>query len=120
MLLYFKEYTEENTQKQETAKKYLTGKTNEAIDELLRIFYDSDIKILRMNSTSYEFYWGLGSLEVIDRQKMSDIPDKFHKNMQTILPAYPISTETSTADLNKTLSSLEALINDANFIYTII
>ena len=110
----------ENTQKQETAKKYLIGKTNEAIAELLRIFYDSDIKILRMNSTSYEFYWGLGSLEVIDRQKMSDIPDKFHKNMQTILPAYPISTETSTADLNKTLSSLEALINDANFIYTII
>lgn len=110
----------ENIQKQETAKKFLVGKINEALAELIRIFYDNNIKILRTNSTSFAFYWGLGSLEVIDRQKMRDIPDKFHKNMQTILPTYPISTETSTEDLNKTLSSLETLINDANFIYAII
>ena len=114
----------ENTQKQETAKKYLIGKTNEAISELLTIFYSGDRNNLGINTTSYVFYWGYnsnwGSLGVGDRQKILDIPERFHKNMQTILPTYPLSTEASTADLSKTLSTLETLINDANTIYAII
>jgi multidrug efflux pump subunit AcrA (membrane-fusion protein) len=114
----------ENTQKQETAKKYLIGKTNEAISELLTIFYNGDRNNLGINTTSYVFYWGYnsnwGSLGVGDRQKILDIPERFHKNMQTILPTYPLSTEASTADLSKALSTLETLINDANTIYAII
>ena len=114
----------ENTQKQETAKKYLIGKTNEAISELLTIFYSGDRNNLAINTTSYVFYWGYnsnwGSLGVGDRQKILDIPERFHKNMQTILPTYPLSTEASTADLSKTLATLEILINDANTIYAII
>ncbi len=114
----------ENTQKQETAKKYLIGKTNEAISELLTIFYSGDRNNLGINTTSYVFYWGYnsnwGSLGVSDRQKILDIPERFHKNMQTILPTYPLSTEASTADLSKTLATLETLINDANTIYAII
>lgn len=114
----------ENTQKQETAKKYLIGKANEAIAELLTIFYNWDRNNLGINTTSYVFYWGYNSnwwsLGVNDRQKILDIPERFHKNMQTIMPMYPLSTEISTIDLSKTLRSLESLINDANSIYAII
>ncbi|GAB0174623.1 MAG: hypothetical protein HHAS10_05020 [Candidatus Altimarinota bacterium] len=114
----------ENTQKQETAKKYLIGKANEAIAELLTIFYNGDRNNLGINTTSYVFYWGYnsnwGSLGVNDRQKILDIPERFHKNMQTIMPMYPLSTEISTIDLSRTLRSLESLINDANSIYAII
>lgn len=114
----------ENTQKQETAKKYLIGKANEAIAELLTIFYNWDRNNLGINTNSYVFYWGYNSnwwsLGVNDRQKILDIPERFHKNMQTIMPMYPLSTEISTIDLSKTLRSLESLINDANSIYAII
>jgi multidrug efflux pump subunit AcrA (membrane-fusion protein) len=114
----------ENTQKQETAKKYLIGKANEAIAELLTIFYNWDRNNLGINTTSYVFYWWYNSnwwsLGVNDRQKILDIPERFHKNMQTIMPMYPLSTEISTIDLSKTLRSLESLINDANSIYAII
>ncbi len=48
----------ENTQKQETARKYLVGKTNEAIASLLDIFYYSDRNSLGLNTTSYDKYWG--------------------------------------------------------------
>lgn len=93
------------------------------ISELLTIFYNGDRNNLGINTTSYVFYWGYnsnwGSLGVGDRQKILDIPERFHKNMQTILPTYPLSTEAST-DLSKALSTLETLINDANTIYAII
>ncbi len=114
----------ENTQKQDTAKKYLIGKTNEAINELLTIFYNGDRNNLAVNTTSYPLYWGYntnwGSLGATDRQKILDIPERFHGNMRAILSTYPLSTESSTVDLNKTLSTLETLINDANTIYAII
>ena len=48
----------ENLQKQETAKKFLIGKTNEAISELLTIFYNGDRNGLGINTNSYPFYWG--------------------------------------------------------------
>ncbi|MBX9808766.1 efflux RND transporter periplasmic adaptor subunit [Candidatus Gracilibacteria bacterium] len=114
----------ENTQKQETAKKYLIGKTNEAIAELLTIFYSGDKNNLGINTTSYDKYWGYnaqwGSLGVTDRQRITDIPERFHVNMKNIIPSYPLSTETTTEDLSLMLKKVETAINDANTIFSII
>lgn len=114
----------ENTQKQETAKKYLIGKTNEAIAELLTIFYNGDRNNLSINTTSYDKYWGYnsnwGSLGASDRQKILDIPERFHRNMQNIVPSYPLSTEATTEDLSLMLKKVESAINDANTIFAII
>ena len=114
----------ENTQKQETAKKYLIGKTNEAIAELLTIFYNGDRNNLSINTTSYDKYWGYnsnwGSLGASDRQKILDIPERFHRNMQNIVLSYPLSTEATTEDLSLMLKKVESTINDANTIFAII
>ncbi len=114
----------ENTQKQETARKYLVGKTNEAIASLLEIFYYGDRNQLAVNTTSYDKYWGYNgnwwSLGIADRQKITDIPERFHRNMQTIVASYPISTNATTAELTLILGQLESAINDANTIYAII
>ncbi len=114
----------ENTQKQETAKKYLIGKTNEAISELHTIFYNGDRNNLSINTTSYDKYWGYnsnwGSLGASDRQKILDIPERFHRNMQNIVPSYPLSTEATTEDLSLMLKKVESAINDANTIFAII
>ena len=84
-------------QKQETARKYLVGKTNEAIASLLEIFYNGDRNNLGTNTTSYDTYWGANSnslsLGLADRQKIIDIPERFHRNMKDILLSYPLSTE---------------------------
>ncbi len=110
----------ENTQKQETARKYLIGKTNEAIASLLEIFYSGDRNQLGFNTTSYDKYWGYNSnwwsLGIADRQKIIDIPERFHRNMQTIIPVYPLSTESTDEELTAMLSKLESAINDANTI----
>lgn len=114
----------ENTQKQETAKKYLIGKTNEAIAELLTIFYSGDKNNLGINTTSYDKYWWYNaqwwSLGVTDRQRITDIPERFHVNMKNIIPSYPLSTETTTEDLSLMLKKVETAINDANTIFSII
>ncbi len=114
----------ENTQKQETAKKYLIGKTNEAIAELLTIFYNGDRNNLGINTTSYDKYWWYNaqwwSLGVTDRQRITDIPERFHANMKDIIPSYPLSTEGSTEDLSLMLKKVESAINDANTIFAII
>ncbi len=114
----------ENTQKQETARKYLIGKTNEAIASLLEIFYSGDRNQLGLNSTSYDKYWGYNtnwwSLGQADRQRITDIPERFHKNMKDILLSYPLSTEGTGMDLSLILPKLESAINDANTIYAII
>ncbi len=87
----------ENIQKQETARKYLVGKTNEAISELLEIFYSGDRNGLGINSSSYDLYWGTNKnslgLNPTDRQRIIDIPEKFHRNMQDIIKSYPLNTE---------------------------
>ena len=76
----------ENLQKQETAKKFLIGKTSEAISELLTIFYNGDRNELGINTNSYPYYWGynvnLLSLGISDRQRIADIPERFHRNMR--------------------------------------
>ncbi len=114
----------ENTQKQETARKYLVGKTNEALASLLEVFYYGDRNQLGVNTTSYDKYWGYNGnwwgLGVADRQKITDIPERFHSNMQTMMPSYPISTDATTAELTLILKQLESAINDANTIYAII
>lgn len=114
----------ENTQKQETARKYLVWKTNEAIASLLEIFYYGDRNQLGFNTTSYDKYWGYNgnwwSLGQADRQKITDIPERFHKNMKDILLSYPLSTEWTGTDLSIILPKLESAINDANMIYAII
>lgn len=114
----------ENTQKQETAKKYLIGKTNEAIAELLTIFYSGDKNNLGINTTSYDKYWWYNaqwwSLGVTDRQRITDIPERFHVNMKNIIPSYPLSTEITTEDLSLMLKKVETAINDANTIFSII
>lgn len=114
----------ENTQKQETARKYLVGKTNEAIASLLEIFYYGDRNQLGFNTTSFDKYWGYNgnwwSLGQADRQKITDIPERFHKNMQGIILSYPLSTEWTGTDLSLILPKLESAINDANTIYAII
>lgn len=114
----------ENTQKQETAKKYLIGKTNEAIAELLTIFYSGDKNNLGINTTSYDKYWWYNAqwwnLGVTDRQRITDIPERFHVNMKNIIPSYPLSTETTTEDLSLMLKKVETAINDANTIFSII
>ncbi len=114
----------ENTQKQETARKYLIGKTNEAIASLLEIFYYGDRNGLGLNTTSYDKYWGYNtnwwSLGTIDRQKITDIPERFHQNMKDILLVYPLSTEWTGADLSIILPKLENAINDANAIYALL
>lgn len=114
----------ENTQKQETAKKYLIGKTNEAIAELLTIFYSGDKNNLGINTTSYDKYWWYNAqwwnLGVTDRQRITDIPERFHVNMKNIIPSYPLSTEITTEDLSLMLKKVETAINDANTIFSII
>ncbi len=114
----------ENTQKQETAKKFLIGKINQATAEILKIFYNGDRNNLLPTTSSYSFYWGYNSnwgwLGVSDRQKITDIPDRFHKNMQIFLPSYPLSTDATAEDISKSLSSLEKIINDGNTIFAII
>ncbi len=114
----------ENIQKQETARKYLVGKTNEAISELLEIFYSGDRNSLGINSSSYDLYWGTNKnslgLNLTDRQRIIDIPEKFHRNMKDILLSYPLSTEWTGTDLAIILPKLESAINDANTIYAII
>ena len=114
----------ENTQKQETARKYLIGKTNEAIATLLEIFYNSDRNNLAVNTTSYDKYWGYNtnwwSLGMADRQRIEEIPERFHKNMKNIIPAYPLSIESTNEELASMLKQIETAINDANTIYSII
>lgn len=114
----------ENEQKITTAEKFLIWKTNEAIAELLRVFYNSDRNNLGVNSTSYGFYWGYNSnwwsLGVSDRQKILDIPDRFHKSMQSIMPSYPLAIDSSRESLKSILKKLEEIINDGNTIYAII
>ncbi len=114
----------ENTQKQETARKYLVGKTNEAITELLTIFYSGDRNNLGINTNSYDTYWWYNAqwwgLGVTDRQRITDIPERFHVNMKNIVPSYPLSTEATTEDLALMLKKVESAINDANTIFAII
>ena len=114
----------ENLQKQETAKKFLIGKTNEAISELLAIFYNGDRNGLGVNTNSYAFYWGYNtnwlSLGITDRQKIIDIPERFHRSMQWLILKYPLDTNIPSEDLATILKTLETNINDANTIYAII
>ncbi len=114
----------ENTQKQETARKYLLGKTNEAIASLLEVFYYSDRNSLGLNTTSYDRYWGYNanwwSLGTIDRQRITDIPERFHRNMQDLIKLYPLNLDWSGSDLSAILPKVESAINDANTIYAII
>ena len=101
------------------------NRVNGAILTLLEVFYAWNRNdLITSNTTSYDYYWwynsNWGSLWTSDRNKIIEIPDRFHKNMKELIKFYPVKTNATEVELSKALTILEWVINDANSIYAII
>lgn len=100
------------------------NRINNAILTLLEIFYSGDRTILNTNNTSYDFYWGYNSnwgwLGTGDREKIIEIPERFHASMKSIIKSYPLKIDATSTDLSMILAKLQWAINDANAIFAVI
>ncbi len=101
------------------------NRINNAILSLLEVFYAGDrTDLLTRNTTSYDYYWGYnsnwGGLGTLDREKIIEIPERFHISMKSIIKSYPLTIDATSIDLSMILAKLQGAINDANTIYAVI